>query len=439
MHKDAALTGTIPPAHYDVIVIGGGMVGLTLALMLERELPQKKICVFESELVPSHDTPSGFQLGKQPSFDSRSTALSVSSLDILRGMGLWDGLSKSACEINCVSVTDAGHIGATGYSKEQNSGKELGYVVGNADLGRSLNTAIRSSQNIQLIDGVQVKSIIPTASGNRIEVQQNQGGKRLEAASFTSELTVIADGVNSPLRGRLGIDVDRQSYHQHAVVANIETQFPHQGKAYERFTPKGPLALLPLADSVTGLQENSCRSALVWTCPESEIEDRLGMNETDFIKKLQQSFGFRQGEIIRVGKRASYPLELVVAKEQVRTGIVLMGNAAHFLHPVAGQGFNLALRDAAKLCESLKRSLGKDILLGDLSVLQDYVMSQESDQWLTTYISHSFHRLFGDKALPLKAVRNLGLISMELIPDLKHAFFDQMMGRGFPKAKIGLL
>ncbi len=414
----------------DIAIVGGGMVGLTLALLLERELPEKSIWVLESETVAKNNKTEL----TQASFDSRSTALSASTIDILQAIGLWGGLAQKACEISEVLVSDSGHLGATSFSREQNKDCVLGYVTENAALGRQLNTAVLSAKNIRLVDGANVRRLSPIAGGSRILIERNGNNSSENSCDniqLTAQLTVIADGVHSPLREQLGIAVERASYQQHAIVTNVEMQLPHKGKAYERFTQNGPLALLPIG-------ENTCsnKSALVWTCPEAKIAERMSLDDRAFLSLLQKSFGFRQGEFIRVGKRVNYPLELVVAKEQIRSGIVLMGNAAHFLHPVAGQGFNLALRDCAKLCESLHIAVNSGESLGSLDILQHYIASQKSDQWLTTYISHSFHQLFGDKPLPIQAGRNLGLLVMELIPEIKKTFFDQMMGRGFPRAAL---
>jgi len=232
-------------------------------------------------------------------------------------------------------------------------------------------------------------------------------------------LVVLADGANSDLGKRLGIRHRIEDYGQQAIIANVETDSAHRGVAYERFTEKGPIALLPL-----GFTSQSRLSALVWTRPKHAAEDLMNLSDEAFCRQLQAEFGHRGGRFCRVSRRFSYPLQLAVATEQVRSGLVLMGNAAHFLHPVAGQGFNLALRDCQHLVETLN---GADNP-GDLRVLQIYLAGQQQDQTATIGLSHNLVKLFSTDALPSALLRSLGLIGLDAIGPAKRLFSQQAMG-----------
>lgn len=238
-----------------------------------------------------------------------------------------------------------------------------------------------------------------------------------------TQLVIIADGADSPLRASLGIDVDIEKYHQTAIIANVALSNPHDGVAYERFTDEGPMALLPLGG------KDGCESALVWTQPEDQADAILALDDEAFMEQLQQRFGFRLGHFKSVGKRDAYPLQLMLAKEQVRSSLVVMGNAAHFLHPVAGQGFNLALRDCAALTTVLAKARRAQQPLGALKVLQQYEQQQQLDQQATIQFSDKLTRLFSTAALPSAGLRALGFLGLETLPGAKQLLASQTMGQ----------
>ena len=414
----------------DIAIVGGGMVGLSLALLIVQQLPKLRVAIYEAEPFAAEN-----QALLQPSFDERSTALSASSVDLFAQLGLWQLMQTRAHPIDLVHVSDRGHIGQTAFSKQDNDGHSLGYVIENKWLGRSLLAAARAQQNIHLVDSARVVELRKRAQCVEYKVQSS----KLDVAPIEhrASLVVIADGALSPLRQALGIAVEQHRYGQAAVIANVEFDRPHQGQAFERFTRSGPLAFLPLPS----LYKNSAssRCALVWTQPEAELASVLDLSDQDFIKKLQEQFGYRLGNIQRVGERQSYPLQMIFAKEQVRSGIALMGNAAHFLHPVAGQGFNLALRDCAQLVACLRDAQiagASAAELGSLDVLNRYLALQTKDQDATAILSHNFIRLFGSANPILQLGRNMGLIAMTLCSPLQATFFSQMMGRGNARANL---
>ncbi len=409
--------------HCDIAIIGGGMVGLSQALLLARYLPQCRIVLLEALPLQLTEQP------QQASFDERSTALAAATVDLLKRMDLWLGIAKRAEPIRQVHVSDRGHLGRTSFSEPDNHMRPLGYVVENRHFGLQLIQAVLNRANIEVIAPARVSELRPKKNGVSLCYQCEQHQQELSA-----ELVVIADGAESPMRQQLGIDVDEFDYQQYALVANLEFENPHDGQAFERFTDQGPIAVLPLpSQSGSGL---SRRTAMVWTRPESELQHWLDLPDEQFRKAVQNAFGYRMGMLIRVGERNHYPLKMIFAKEQVRRSMVFVGNAAHYLHPVAGQGFNLALRDCAQLTAVLAAAKEKGESIGDLNVLNCYLAQQQQDQKQTAFLSHSFVRVFGSDKLALQGLRNLGLLSMELLGPVKRELFSHMMGRTAPRASL---
>jgi 2-octaprenyl-6-methoxyphenol hydroxylase len=252
-------------------------------------------------------------------------------------------------------------------------------------------------------------------------MQAVDGGYRLtlsDQSSLDCQLAILADGGRSGLREQLGIGVSHRPYGQSALIANVSPEHGHNGQAFERFTEQGPMALLPLAEQ---------RCALVWTRASNDAERLMTLSDGQFLDELQQAFGYRLGALRQVGKRHLYPLALVEAQEQVRPHLVVLGNAAHSLHPIAGQGYNLSLRDTLALAQALLSSAAP---LGDFATLQRYVQSQQADQQLTVGFSDQVTRLFGSGEPLLAAGRNLGLLGLDLLPPAKRWFARQAMGLG---------
>jgi 2-octaprenylphenol hydroxylase len=396
--------------EFDIAIIGGGMVGTSLASLLAAGLPQLRIALIESQ--PFSDVSAA---DYQPSFDARSTALSYGSADILRELGLWEKLQAHITPIQQVHVSDRGHLGGGVIEAADQGLDAVGYVVENSWLGNVLLAHVQQQSNIQCFAPAKVNSLMPLQDGALLHIQASE-----QVFTIKTALAVIADGGDSPLRRALGIATEVRDYHQTALIANVEFSESHQGVAYERFTADGPMALLPLGES-----GNAHRSALVWTLPNDQAATIAALSDEDFLAELQDRFGFRVGRFTRVSKRYAYPLQLVIAQEQIRSHIVLVGNAAHFLHPVAGQGFNLALRDCACMVAVLREC---DQPLGALPVLQSYRERQALDQQLTIEFSDRLVRLFSNDHLPLMALRHLGFVSLETIPFLKNQFVAQTMG-----------
>ncbi len=383
-------------------IIGGGLVGASLALALQEGARQRgwRIVLIEP-FAPGNSY--------QPSYDARSSALSYGTRQIYERLGLWPALNARAEPIRQIHVSDRGRFGATRLSAESEGVPALGYVVENAWLGQCLWQAL-DAEVVEWRCPAEVTALQALGDGYRLTLND---GSQLDC-----DLAVLADGGRSGLREQLGIAVKTTPYGQSALIANISTAEAHQGQAFERFTDDGPMALLPLSEN---------RSALVWTRQGGDAQRLAALPDREFLAELQQVFGYRLGALTQVGARHLYPLSLVEASEQVRPHLVVLGNAAHSLHPIAGQGYNLSLRDTLALAEAL---LDSPATPGDFAVLQDYLRRQRLDQQLTVGFSDQVTRLFSTAQPLLVAGRNLGLLGLDLLPPAKHWFARQAMGLG---------
>ena len=403
--------------YADVVIAGGGMVGVSLALQLGASLPpQTRILLVEGFPLP--EPVAGGKPEYHPSFDARSTALSFGSRLIYEQMGVWEDLEQWLCPIDTIHVSNKGRFGSTLMHAVDYDWPALGYVVENAWLGSSLIQALYRQGRIELISPAKVVSAVARAGGVTLRLE---GDRVME---IEAGLLLVADGANSGLRHQLGVAVEEKSYRQHAVIANVAFAEPHRGCAYERFTDEGPVALLPLLAAAGGTH----RAGLVWTLNPDKAEHLLHCPEAEFLECLQERFGYRLGRLQQVGERHGYPLALVQSAEQVRSGIVVMGNAAHALHPVAGQGYNLALRDVAVLGQVLAAAAQSSTPLGDIQVLRQYHDLQKADQDQTVNFSDKLPALFMRSDPILGLFRDLGLAGLDLLPAAKREFVRHAAG-----------
>lgn len=403
--------------NYDVVIAGGGMVGVSLALQLANSLPTAtSILLLESFPLPQPGQSNSSDY--HPSFDARSTALSYSSKLIYAAMNVWEDLQQWVCPIERIHVSSRGHFGSTLLQAADHGWPALGYVVENAWLGRGLLAALHRQGRVEARSPVRVVAVEPSANGTCLQLE-GAGATEIEAG-----LLLVADGANSGLCEQLGVAINSKPYDQHALIANIASKQPHLGCAYERFTDEGPLALLPLP----GTPGADNRSALVWTLSPSRAEQLQSCGEDEFLRELQQRFGYRLGRLHQVGERQSYPLQLVQSTEQVRQGVAVVGNAAHALHPVAGQGFNLALRDVAQLCLAIAQGVAAGGAPGDLRQLEQFRRAQQQDQARTIGFSDRVPDLFMHSDPVLSLGRDLVLSGMDFLPALKREFVRQAAG-----------
>jgi 2-octaprenyl-6-methoxyphenol hydroxylase/2-octaprenylphenol hydroxylase len=295
----------------------------------------------------------------------------------------------------------------------------LGYVVENAWLGNVLLNRLRQHTSVEFLSPASVESVTVSKGYASLSVREGDASREI-----STQLVAVADGADSGLRTQLGIGASIDDYHQVAVIANVATEKPHGGCAYERFTERGPLALLPLVTDDSGLS----RSALVWTFPEGMADEVESWSDEAFLAELQRNFGYRLGRLRKVGQRNAFPLRLMQAEEQVRAQVAVLGNAAHSLHPVAGQGFNLALRDVECLSRLVAKAHTNGQNLGDLTLLQSYTKSQRADQLVTTTFSDQLTGIFSNRKPILSLLRNLGLSMLDVSPPAKSRFVARAAG-----------
>ncbi len=409
----------------DIVIVGGGLVGASLACSLAYHCADLHIVVLEAQPVPPPRSDIELNAARHTSYDTRGTALSYGTRQIYEQIGIWPQLARYANPIHTVHISDKNHLGNAQISKDEEGLDALGYVVENQCIGPILLQAIAAADNIQWYSPAVVKKLTKLADSTQVVVS----GEAINA-TFDAQLVVICDGADSPLRNQLGISTDERSYHQHAIIANVSTSLPNNHVAYERFTDTGPMALLPLAEFNPGdnVGRSLYRSALVWTLPSGCVKEVLDLDDDSFLQRLQQRFGNRLGEFTCVGKRFNYPLSLVAATEQVRSGLVVMGNAAHSLHPVAGQGYNLAMRDVHWLSCVLANAAKNNEPLGSLTVLRRYINQQKVDQQRVLEFSDKVVKLFSNNNKILTLGRNLGLIALDLLPGIKPVFVRYAMG-----------
>jgi len=393
-------------ATVDVAIVGGGLVGASLAIALEPL--GLRVALVESVAA---------QATSQPSFDDRTTALGNGTRRIFESLGLWPGIAPHAAPIRRIHVSDAGRFGFARLAAEEQGIEAFGYVVTNRAIGAALRERLAGLSGLDQRMPVRVTAVQPVEQS--LELVLDSGEPRLRA-----RLVVAADGANSVVRTASGLEAGVEDYGQVAIVAHLRASQPGDGTAFERFTPHGPIAVLPLRDGGFGV---------IWTLTPAAAERALALDDAAYLEELQQAFGWRAGRFVHVGQRSAYPLRLTRAAQTTAARTVLIGNAAQALHPVAGQGFNLGLRDAATLAELLAEKLagpptarGADdeaarFDCGAAELLAEFARRRQADRDGVTRFTDGLVKLFGDERPGFGALRDLGLLLFDLSPTAKSA------------------
>ncbi|NLS12855.1 2-octaprenyl-6-methoxyphenyl hydroxylase [Vibrio sp. SM6] len=389
--------------RFDVLVVGGGMTGACLALGLAH-LTQGAMSI---ALVESHVA----QPNTHPGFDSRSIALAHGTAQTLASLGVWASLSALAEPLRRIHVSDQHHAGMTEIDAKEQGLSALGYVVELEPVGAQLHAMLERESSITLFCPNTVKQLTQQASS--VQVLLDDG------VEIETRLLVAADGADSFCAQQLGLSLTTHSFEQTAVIANIGLSQPHCGQAFERFTAAGPLALLPMSDQ---------RMSLVWCLSTERAQTLLNSSDVDFQNALQAEFGWRLGRLASVGTRASYPLALRYRERIITHRAVVVGNAAQALHPIAGQGFNLALRDVADLVEIIVANWQQGADVGEYRMLSRYRQRREPDRTAIMTLTASMVHLFSNDWLPLRLGRNLGLAMMDNVSAFKAPLLRRTLG-----------
>ncbi len=386
-----------------IIIIGGGMAGATLALAIS-SLTNGQLPVHLVEAV----APAA---ADHPGFDARAIALAQGTCEQLAAIGIWGALANCATPINTVYVSDCGHAGAVTLSASDYHIPALGHVVELHEIGLRLFKLLRQAPGVTLHCPDRVREVSRTQTQVSVELESGN--------TLTGSLLVAANGAQSPQAAACGIRWQRQAYHQTAIIANVVTQLPHGGRAWERFTEHGPLAMLPMSNN---------RCSLVWCHPLSDGEKVLAWDDAHFCDELQRAFGWRLGRILQAGKRAGYPLTLTRAVRTATHRLALVGNAAQTLHPIAGQGFNLGMRDVMSLAESVAQAWRDGADPGNWATLSAWQTRRAPDKAATIGVTDGLVQLFANRGWPLVIGRNAGLMAIDLIGPARDALAYRTLG-----------
>lgn len=413
----------------EVLVAGGGMVGLAFAVALAEAGLEV--------VVVDHMDPALF---REEAFDGRSSAIARGSQQALEVLGLWQGMLPAAAPILDIRISDGRlgslqrggasalhlHFASEDVAEDPAAARPLGYIVENIAIRRAGLDRVRTLSNLDFRAPAQLAEVTRRQAG--VEARLADG------AVIKARLLVAADGRRSAQREAAGIKVMEVDYGQTAIVATVAHSRPHHGVAHEHFLPSGPFALLPMTDAPGERKEGEKgetvhRSSLVWTEKRRLVPAMMALDEAAFAAELQRRFGDSLGRLsLWGGRRWSYPLSLLHAERYIDTRLALIGDAAHGIHPIAGQGLNLGLRDVAALAECIvdARRLGLDI--GSATVLERYQRWRRFDNMALIAATDSLNRLFSNDLPPVRLLRDLGLAAVNRVPPLKRFFMRHAMG-----------
>ncbi len=384
----------------DVAIVGGGLVGASLALALA-SLPLTVVVI---EAVPPEDP-------TQPSFDAKTTALSNGSARILAGLGVWDEIARDATAIRQIHVSDRGHFGSALIDAKEQGLAALGFVAENRRIGAALWRRLQGMPRLQVRSPATVSAVTSHPEYVSLTLQEAKGVSQVRA-----RLVVAADGAQSLVRQASGVEATRVDYQQTAVIAKVLPERRQDAIAYERFTAEGPIAMLPAPEG---------RVVVVWTLTPEAAARVMALPDAVFLASLQTAFGWRLGRLVSVAERHAYPLALTQASASSAARVAIIGNAAQGLHPIAGQGFNLGLRDAATLADVLAdaclEASTETVDAGSEALLQRFAAWRTRDRRLLIGFTDGLVRLFASPFAPIRALRALGLVLFDLSPIAKSA------------------
>ncbi|NND35786.1 MAG: 2-octaprenyl-6-methoxyphenyl hydroxylase [Gammaproteobacteria bacterium] len=390
---------------FDVIIVGGGLVGASMACALDGAAVSVAVIERFAPEAPA-----------QPSFDERTIALTWSSRQIFGGLGVWDGIQGEASPIRDIRVSERGHAGSCVLSHRDAGTEALGYVIPTRVLGPALHERMRAADNVTLLCPADVASV--KCHPGRVDVQVREAGDDLPRG-LTGRLLIMADGGRSTLGEQLGFDSHRKAYPQSALITTVRSDRPHDGRAYERFVGSGPLAMLPMHDR---------DFAVVWTLEPNSVEALRELADDQLLARLQVAFGEQAGRFTELGSRQIYPLSVSRLGRPRVPRVVAIGNAAHIVHPVAGQGFNLGLKDVADLADQIRDCTQRGDDIGDARAVRRYARSRRRETRNVLSFTDGMIGVFSSGFPPLVVGRNLGLTAIDRLPPLRRALLERTMG-----------
>ncbi|MCK5829282.1 MAG: 2-octaprenyl-6-methoxyphenyl hydroxylase [Methylococcales bacterium] len=396
---------------YDILIIGGGLAGNCLALALKNT--GLRLAIIEAN--------TREQLKKSPAGD-RALALSAGTIKMLQAINIWQGIKKSATAIKDIHISDRGHFGKARLSAKKQGVEALGYVISARDIEGYVAEAVEKAE-IEQISPVRLVGLMSGVESVNVNLKQQE-----KSLNFTAKLVVGADGGQSSVRRLLDIPQHITEYEQTALVTTVKISLPHNNIAFERFTESGPLAMLPV-------KGDEC--SVVWTRSNEDAEDLMSIGDDDFIRHLQECFGFSLGKLSLTAPRRAFPLSLIRVDNMVLGRAVIVGNAAHQLHPVAGQGFNLGMRDVVQLAEMIIEQQYKNADIGAASFLKHYSEIRQKDHDQTIGFTDNLVKIFSTDWLPLAAARSISLSVMDHIPVAKSLLAKHAMGLSGRLPRIG--
>jgi 2-octaprenyl-6-methoxyphenol hydroxylase len=383
---------------HDLAIVGGGLVGASLAIALAPS--GKRVALIEAAAPPK----------SQPNWDERCIALNVASRRIYEHLGLWPALRAEAEPITATHISERGRFGVTRFSAEEVGEEALGWNVPVRHLGAVLWSKLGELPNFTLICPGKVDSVVVEGDSARLGVIPSEARDLVQA-----RLIVACDGAQSAIRTALGIGAQERDYQQVAIVGAVRAERPHQGVAYERFLPGGPLAIIPKPDG---------RCGVIWTVPAEAAPTMLAWSDAEFLAELQTAFGMRLGRFLEVGKRNGHPLSRVMSDALTAPRVIFAGNAAQSLHPVAAQGFNLGLRDVATVAELAGGAEDP----GASELLDEYARRRAAERETVAGFTDGLVRIFSNSIPGLAEARHWGLLALDLLPPLKRAVMRQNLG-----------
>lgn len=384
----------------DILVVGGGLVGLSLAIGLAQSGVQ--VVVVEKDDVKSQ---------VMPDFDGRVSALSLGSERVLNAIGAWQYMLPNAQPILDIRVADGDSISHVHYNYLDVGEEPMGHMVENRHMRTALAKRAAELPALRLLAPVEIKTLQRDAYGVSVTLS--------DGSEWRAPLIVAADGKRSKLRGEAGIEVLEKSYDQTAIVCTIEHELPHNGLAVQRFLPVGPFAALPM-------QHN--RSAIVWSEDAKLAPEIVKLSDGEFNAEISRRLGTHLGAFKAIGKRFSYPLHLILAKTYIAERFAIIGDAAHAIHPIAGQGVNVGFRDVAVLVELITDAMRLGLDIGSHTLLERYQRWRRFDSMAMGALTDGITRLFSNDITPVRLARDAGLDAVNNLPPLKRFFMLHAMG-----------